>query len=214
MMLIQTVLSLSLTMSSVQPTALDSAVGETVRLQARESLVLSAHGPSDEESAVSLGVAFLGPMPALDVRYVLGVSENSAFEGVISTLGIVQRLRVGARYRVTSDLSKNALALRVNVLEMHDLNDPSRLAAGVGPGALFTFRQNSIHWTASVDLAWSFLDRGNHNSLASAVQIQPALGVEFPIDPNVHVLIEGCTLLTITEGETFVIPLLTAGIEW
>src|SRR5262245_7601560 len=65
--------------------------------------VLAAEGPGVGNAAVSIGVSFLGAFPTLDLRYARGLGTRFGMDGHVATIGVLQELRLGARYLIIHD---------------------------------------------------------------------------------------------------------------
>ena len=174
--------------------------------------VLAAEGPGEDRGTVSLGVAMLGPIPTLDLRYVRGIGKRVMVDGAVSTIGVVQRLRLGARYLVFDREDMGALAIRASLMEAHSFAQPV-LVAGAGPGVVYSFG-DEVRISLGVDLAWSFLSDSFENSLGDGMQIQPTLGVEVPLDDDLELFLEASALTVADADEVYALPVFSAGLGW
>jgi hypothetical protein len=173
--------------------------------------VLAAEGPGEDKGAVSVGVTMFGPIPTFDLRYVRGLGSRLMIDGSVATIGVLQRLRLGARYLVL-DQEEGSLAIRASLMEAHSFAEPA-FVAGAGPGLLYSFGDD-VRITLAIDLAWSFLESTYDNPLGGAFQIQPSLGVEIPLDDDLELFIEASALTAIDADDLYALPLFSAGLAW
>lgn len=173
--------------------------------------VLAAEGPGEGKGAVSIGVSMIGPIPTLDLRYVRGLGARLNIEGSVATIGVLQRLRLGARYLIL-DREEGAFAIRASLMEAHSFAEPA-FVAGAGPGLLYSFGED-VRITIAIDLAWSFLESTYNNPLGGAFQVQPALGVEIPLDTDLELFIEASALTAIDADQLYALPIFSAGLAW
>lgn len=174
--------------------------------------ILAAEGPGDGLGTVSLGVAMLGPVPTFDLRYVRGLGEHLMVDGAVSTIGVLQRLRLGGRYLIFDRDDAGALAVRVSLMEAHSFAEPV-LVAGAGPGVIYSFGEE-IRISVGVDVAWSFLSDSNDNTLGDGFQVQPALGLELPLDDDLELFLEASSLMVFDSDSIYALPIFTAGLAW
>lgn len=179
----------------------------------RDRRVLSAFGPSADQSALSIGVGFWLQVPVLDLRYVHSFDDRWAFDAAIATLGITQNLRAGARYRISGD-EESSIAFRASLIELHSFVEETRVLFGVGPGLVFSFGDESVQWTGSVDFSIAFFDSDPFSSPGESFQIKPAIGVEVPIADALSVMAEASTVIATDRKGAIAIPVLSGGIVW
>src|SRR5262245_14514465 len=98
-----------------EPAELDDDPDETLlvlnALNQRPPRILAAEGPGKDRGTLSLGLSMLETVPALDVRYVRGIGTRFMFDGAVATIGVEQRLRLGARYLLLEKEDVGALAI-------------------------------------------------------------------------------------------------------
>lgn len=174
--------------------------------------VSSAERVREGDDVLAIGLAFFGPIPAVDLRYRRGLGEHTELDVALATAGVVQRLRVGGRYQLVGDAPVQ-VALRASILEVHAFDGDDVLAAGVGPGFVISFIEPAFTWTLALDAAWSFADAGGFGP-GRAVQVQPSLSIELPIEADVAVLVEVSTLATLGTYERWVLPVVSASLAW
>ncbi|MCK6547024.1 hypothetical protein L6R52_14335 [Myxococcota bacterium] len=210
--------SLVLTLSALPSAAFASSPdGEDAVLEALvapivKTSVSSAERVREGDDVLAIGLAFFGPIPAVDVRYRRGLGEHTELDAALATAGVVQRLRFGGRYQLVGDAPVQ-VALRASILEVHAFDGDDRLAAGVGPGFVISFIEPAFTWTLSLDAAWSFADAGGFGP-GRAVQVQPSLSIELPIEDDVAVHVEVTTLATLGTYERWVLPVVSASLAW
>lgn len=174
--------------------------------------VLAAEGPGEGFGTVSLGVAMLGPVPTFDLRYVRGLGEFLMVDGAVSTIGVLQRLRLGGRYLIFDREDVGALAVRMSLMEAHSFAEPV-LAAGAGPGVIYSFGEE-VRISVGLDVAWSFLSESNDRTVGDGFQIQPAIGLELPLDDDLQLFLEASSLMVVDPDSIYALPIFTAGLAW
>jgi hypothetical protein len=178
----------------------------------REHRVLSPIGPSG--SAFSLGLASIGSVPALQLRFVIATCELGAIESSIETIGAVQHARAGLRYRLFGD-ERASLAARVSVVEYHSFRDfEEELRFGAGPGVVVALGDERIQWTIGFDVAATVIDNDHFTGIGEAFEVRPSFGVEAPLTSGVNVVAEAGAILYLTPSGGAGIPAFSAGVSW
>lgn len=182
------------------------------RLRQHPPRILAAEGPGKDRGTLSLGLSMLGPVPAFDVRYVRGIGDRFMFDGSAATIGVLQRLRLGARYLLLEKDDVGALAIRASFMEAHSFPD-SVVIAGAGPGLVYSYG-SEVRITAAIDVAWSFLKSTFDNPRGGAMQLEPSLGVEVPIDDQLELFLEASAFTAVEPDNLYVLPIFSAGLGW
>jgi hypothetical protein len=179
---------------------------------AREHRVLSPIGPS--ESAMSIGLASIGAVPMLQLRFVYATCELGAIETSLETIGAVQHARGGLRYRLFGD-EHASIAARLGVIEYHSFRDfEEELRFGAGPGFVVAIGDERIQWTITIDLAATIIDNDAYTEVGEGFEVRPAFGVEAPLSSGINVVAEAGALLYLTPEGGSGVPTLSAGISW